>query len=384
MGRGEIITSSRPLLAGLTGIRALAAAWVILEHFEKPIYALLPGTVPLEPWINAGYLGVEIFFILSGFIIAYNYAERFRRFTWGNYRQFLELRVARIYPVQLATLLLVGVLVIAAAAVGVSLEAADKFTVPNFIANVFMLQAIPPFEAWNGPAWSICAEFGAYLVFPLIALGVAGVRSPRTGFLLSAAICAVTVVALMLYGTYVDTSPTSYGMIWLRIAGEFSMGCFLYSGWRYLGTRQTGRGWAIAAGVSIIAIGIVIGFSTEKYQSLLALPFIALFVLSCAGATGIVGRVLQSRVMIWGGKVSYSFYMTHFIVLMVVGKLLPWESFEQSSLVVRIGVLVAYFVGVYVAGTACYYLVEEPGRKLIRRLVKRSRKQPLPTQVRSL
>ncbi|MFI7579544.1 acyltransferase family protein [Kocuria kalidii] len=361
---------ARPQIVGLTGIRALAAAWVVIEHFRYALFGLFPGSRPAARFIESGFLGVEIFFVLSGFIIAYTYAHKFEKFTWGKYRRFMLLRFARIYPVHLVTLLAVLALVVAAAFAGIELNSSEGHTPGNFIANVLMLQSVPPFSPWNLPAWSICAEFAAYLAFPLVAVWVARINSARHGFVAAGAVLVVGAALLLVIAAYVNSSPTGYELIWARISIEFTAGTLIYAGWRHLGTGKQGPWWDWAAGASFLAILVVIYWTNAGSAFVLAaVPFIGVFVLSCAGATGLVGRFLGSRLMVWGGKISYSVYMTHFVLLMVFGKLLPWEAFVDGSLVARVGILGGYYVAVIIAGAVGYYLVEEPARQAIRKIV---------------
>lgn len=369
------IGARRAELTGLTGIRALAAGWVVVEHFRLVLYALFPGVEGvLGPWIRSGFLGVEVFFVLSGFIIAYNYADRFAGFSGTEYRKFLELRLARIYPVQLATLLVMLVLVLGAGMFGVHLSAEMNYTPLSFIANLINAQALPGVASWNNPAWSISTEFAAYLAFPLIALWLVRLRTPRLAFASAGALIIVGVAAMLLVGMMVNPSPTGEAMIWLRITFEFTAGCCLYAGWRWLGARRFGYGWDWAAGLSLIALVIALGFTNggEGALPLATLPIIALIVLACAGATGPIGRVLGSRIMLWGGRVSYSVYMTHFIVLMVLGEILPPERFSGTGFLARAGVMICYYAVAIIVGASCYYAVEEPARKVIRNALARS------------
>lgn len=71
--------------------------------------------------------------------------------------------------------------------------------------------------------------------------------------------------------------------------------------------------------------------------------------------------------MLWVGRISYSLYMTHFLLIMVMNKLLPVETISASSLPVRIAVFVGYFAFITIVAAGAYYLVEEPGRRVIRR-----------------
>lgn len=382
-GRGP----TRPQIDGLTGIRALAAAWVVIEHFRHPLFGLFPESRSAARFVEAGFLGVEIFFVLSGFIIAYTYAHKFEQFTWGNYRRFMLLRFARIYPVHLVTLLAVLALVVAAALAGIELNSSGGHTPGNFIANVLTLQSVPPFSPWNLPAWSICAEFAAYIAFPLLAIWVARVKTARHGFFAAGGVLTVGAALMLAIAAYVNSSPTGYELIWSRISIEFTAGALIYAGWRHLGPRKQGPWWDWMAGASLLAILVVV-YSTGTGSALVlaAIPFIGVFVVSCAGATGWVGQLLGSRLMVWGGKVSYSVYMTHFVLLMIFGKILPWEAFVDGSLVARVGVLGGYYVAVIFAGAVGYYLIEEPARQAIRKFTEakggmRAPKKSHPTPV---
>ena len=95
-----------PELHALTGIRAFAAWWVVLLHLRPTLFELFPRSKPfLQPTLDAGYLGVDLFFILSGFIISYQYATWFQSSSSHNYIRFLWRRVARIYPVHVFTII---------------------------------------------------------------------------------------------------------------------------------------------------------------------------------------------------------------------------------------------------------------------------------------
>lgn len=380
------IAEKKPELTGLTGIRALAAGWVVVEHFRLLIYALFPDVEALSPWITSGYLGVEVFFVLSGFIIAYNYADRFATFAWSTYRRFLLARVARIYPVHLVTLAAVLVLVLAASVVGTSLSDDAVYTPWGFLANVFVLQGAPGVSAWNDPAWTISLEFAAYICFPLIAL-LLPLLSRFSAFAAAAAVVVIGTLAMITIVSTSDASPTSPSVSWLRIATEFTTGCLMYAGWCTLRRLQFGSGWDVVAIASLAGTAVVIGVLPDDGASaLVTVPLIAVFVLACAGATGPLGKLLATRFMLWGGRVSYSVYMTHFILLMVLGEVLSPTRFQDHAWFVRAGVLVFYFGTVVLAGWLCYRLVEVPGRRAVNRLAAKTGRRATetdPSAVRS-
>jgi peptidoglycan/LPS O-acetylase OafA/YrhL len=354
-------------IPALTGLRAVAATWVVLHHFREALLGLLPALRPVEPLLNQGYLGVEVFFALSGFIISHNYANRLS--ADGSLRDYLWARVARIYPVHLVTLLVMAALVVAAGARGMALTSEARNTPLNFVGNLLMVQALPGLRPFNWPAWSVCCEMAAYLVFPLVAASLLRLRRPQAG-VLAAAAAAVGVAGVWGLGAVGDSWSLSYPMMWWRITFGFGTGCLLWAWWRW-GVTPGARWDAAAAAAVLAAVAWLWAAPTDSPQAFTVSPLLAVLVLCCASCAGPVARVLTSRLMMWGGRVSYSLYMTHFIVLLVVKKLAWWDRFAAAPLPVRLAVLVGYLLAVTAAAAGTYYAVEEPGRRALRRVVGR-------------
>jgi peptidoglycan/LPS O-acetylase OafA/YrhL/uncharacterized membrane protein len=356
------------MITTLTGIRALAAGWVVLHHFRDPVFDLLPRLRFLEPPVRAGYLGVEVFFVLSGFIIAYNYAERMRGAGRGTARgvgfgKYLWARAARIYPVHLATMLLMIPLCLAFW----SEPDLRTATPANVVGNVFMLQALPGLRGVNGPSWSVSCEFAAYLVFPLLAAWALRL-SARAALVCAGTVLVVGTTAIMAAASVAPSMAVwiTYPLMWLRIAVGFSVGVLL---WRWWANPRNGRGRGSEAW-DLAAIGGVLGTLVITYAvdaaspaAMLALPFIALFVISCASATGPVARLLNSAPMQWGGRISYSLYMSHYVIFLLLKQLVPWKQYQDSPLGVRLLLVVVMVPWILGTAAVVYHFVEEPARK---------------------
>lgn len=345
------------MITTLTGIRALAAGWVVIHHFRDPIFDLLPDLRFLAPPVRSGYLGVEVFFVLSGFVIAHNYAERVG--SGALYRKYLWARAARIYPVHLATMALMVPLCL----IFSSDPDLRTATPENLAANTFMLQALPGFRGVNGPSWSVSCELAAYLAFPLLAVWALKLSS-RAALTWAAAVLAAGVVAIYAVSHAHPGMEVwiSYPVMWLRIASEFSVGVLLWSWWRRK-PRGSDR-WDTAAVAGVLGT-LVVCYSVDATSpaTIIAVPFIALFVIACASATGPVARLLCTRPMQWGGRISYSLYMTHYLVFLLLKQVVPWHDYEDAPLPIRL-VLVAVMVPWILGTAAClYYFVEEPARK---------------------
>src|SRR5579862_660023 len=170
-GRQSAAMQGPANLKPLTSLRFVAAMWVVLFHYWP--HLAVAGTPPL---VAKGYLGVECFFVLSGFILCHVYLPSFEagRFKYGD---FLWARIARIYPLHIATLVAMGLMAGVALAAGLPVDP-DVLSLPALPANLTLTQAwgLSPVAGWNHPSWSISAEWFAYLSFPAFAFLAIKVR----------------------------------------------------------------------------------------------------------------------------------------------------------------------------------------------------------------
>lgn len=163
-------------IRALSGARALPPLILVLFHYcEGHGYR---GAKWFDLPVGKGYLWVEFFFILSGFVLTYVYGTRWREFWRGRaYVEFLKARLARLYPLHLTMLFVILIMVIvlrAIAARGGYVSIYDEpyhpiNTWPTFVANLFLVQAwnIFPYLSWNGASWFVSVEFLLCLMFPL-------------------------------------------------------------------------------------------------------------------------------------------------------------------------------------------------------------------------
>ena len=156
----------------LTGIRGIAALWVVFFHFESNIVHLVPSLSALHPVISRGPFGVDMFFVLSGFILSSVYRIEKSNFTLRQYAEFLTNRIARIYPDYVFCFFLLALMVALDRLLGRHMTEAVNYPFSTAGWHLLMVQAWPFVPAvwhnWNTPAWSVSAEWFAYLfIFPL-------------------------------------------------------------------------------------------------------------------------------------------------------------------------------------------------------------------------
>ena len=214
-------------LKPLTSLRFLAAMWVVLFHYWP--HLAVAGTPQL---VAKGYLGVECFFVLSGFILCHVYLAPFEagRFNYGD---FIWARIARIYPLHIATLVAMGLMAGAALAVGLTVDS-SVLSLSALPANLALVQAwgFSPVAGWNHPSWSISAEWFAYLSFPVFAAAALALRRwPGIAVACALALMAVTYVGFArITGFSLTRATISWGA--LRIVPCFFLGCALFLVWR--------------------------------------------------------------------------------------------------------------------------------------------------------
>jgi peptidoglycan/LPS O-acetylase OafA/YrhL len=342
-----------PDLRALTTLRFLAALWVVL-YTAWPYLDV--GFVPVA--VTKGYLGVETFFILSGFILSHVYLEAAgeKRFRYGG---FLWARIARVYPLHLVTLFGMVGLGLAAGVAGLSIDGSltDWRSLP---ANLTLTHAwgLAPGSAFNHPSWSISAEWAAYLGFPAFAFVAWRLRDrPVLATVLAAAL------ALGLYAAFeplAGYSLTEATFRWgaLRIVPCFALGCALYLVHRRGGVPFAGP-VALISGLAVLvsaSLGLWDAFTVLAAGGL---------ILGLGSLDNARAGVLGSQAGVYLGEISYSIYMVCAPVLLLltnVAARLTGVDDKRFHIIVWLVMVAA----IPAAAMLTYHLVERPARKVMR------------------
>nr|ATZ76223.1 peptidoglycan/LPS O-acetylase OafA [uncultured Acidiphilium sp.] len=233
-------------LTDLTICRGIFALMVFLYHVN--LHVGFAGALGwFAPIITHGYLGVDGFFLLSGLILAR--VERHMTFTLQGVLRFWGKRLARIYPVHLAVIILLGLLVVGGLALGLAPRDPHRFGLIALVDNLLLIQSWGTLRhlAWNYPAWSISAEWAGYLVFPFILAGLIEISTMVIGTFIPLCFMLLGFVSFLHGGlnqTYLDSLP--------RFFVEFFAGmttAFIVPLWA---DEMPGRGFAAVGAVGAI------------------------------------------------------------------------------------------------------------------------------------
>jgi peptidoglycan/LPS O-acetylase OafA/YrhL len=387
----------------LTGIRALAALLVLGLHTDLNVPA--DATVIL-PFLARGYLGVDFFFVLSGFIITHVYFASLAQPTRNAVQIFLWHRFIRLYPVHVTVLAALVVLVYLARVNHIPLNHPQEWRGAEIPWQLTLLHAwgVTAKPGWNAPSWSISAEWFAYLLFPLLAPALMLVRERLAALLIAIAALAGTAAIFSIadwsLNTWVGTPALA------RVLGEFLCGAALcravalsrrharpcaghprlsYRGGRdvdgrdepgqddrELGAIRTKTAFSLrlphpsgdllgTTAFLLFLIGASAGLPDFGLVALLALT-----ILGAATAETYLARILGSRPLVWLGEISYSIYMIHFPVLIVTRRL--WErlgiaQWTPSGKAAAFALTVAMVIAL---AAMLYYAVERPARTRLR------------------
>ncbi len=338
-------------LDALTGIRGIAAWGVVLYHIRLSLTGLLPA--PALAVLAKGYLAVDLFFILSGFVIWYNYAARIAGGGAGATRLFLWRRFARVWPLHGA--ILAGFLGLALVMIATGRDASG-YPLGELPLHLLLIQnwGLTSALSWNHPAWSISTELAAYLVFPALVLMARWDRVPSAVLLVLTALLASGIFVLFAFKGHADLGADIPGLGLWRCLASFAMGCLMCQLWQ---RWQAARLGGVLAGLSCAAIlAGAFAFGLPETAWVPSAFFTGL--LALALGRGAVVRLLGGKALTYLGEISYSTYLGHY-GLFILFKL----AFVDASLQLGWGGLIGYLALVMVMSAVLYHGLEKPAQR---------------------
>ena len=365
-------SDTKPLYDLLDGLRGVAALTVVCFHLFEA-YA----TSHLDQRINHGYLAVDFFFILSGFVVGYAYDDRWTKMT---VREFLTRRLVRLQP-----MVVIGALIGAVMFYTQGCPVWDVSAVPvamllvATLMNAFMIPATPGAEIrgvgemypLNGPAWSLFFE---YIGNVLYALFIRRLSTRALAVLVAAAGCGLA--AFSVWGPLGDIcvgfSLTGENIVGgsLRLLFAFPAGLLLSRVFRPV--RVRGAFWIGTLAVVALASVPRIGGSEHLwmngvYDALCAVVLFPLIV--WIGASGKTTDRVTSRICKFLGDISYPLYMVHYPFIYLY---YAWVKNENLTFGQSLPGAAALVAGSVALAWLCLRFYDEPVRRFLsKRLLRR-------------
>lgn len=368
--------------------RGICAVMVVIYHFSF----LVNAEMLHNRLLSNAYLFVDFFFVLSGFVVCHAYRDRLA--SGRQFGGFLLRRIGRLWPLHLAILF---ALMVAMMVINVGGFYPDSFTIEadrgsyslqGLVLNALLLNSMGFYgNAWNGPAWSIGAEFYTYVLFAIVTLA-AGRRLLPTALIISLA----AMVGLLLFAPSFMNSTADFGLV--RCVAGFFMGVVAYHIHDRLRDKPLPLATVTEIGVIVLA-GAFIAMAGQGPDevgpvSVLAPVAFSAAILVFAREKGLLSKALQVPPLRALGGWSYSIYLIHMPLLILLGYGI-WLYGNVAGVPVRFDVMVdghlkrlydlgnpavtyallAAFIGLVIALAAgTYALIEVPWRDWFTRLAR--------------
>jgi peptidoglycan/LPS O-acetylase OafA/YrhL len=367
-------------IGSVTSLRGIAALIVVVHHFSYYTLPKLGVSFSARTYFfENGYLCLDLFFILSGFILTHVYLKEFDlEVGKREYWKYLRARFARIYPLHLFTLLLLVGLQIIQLLSHNPTAFTGKFNLTALFANVFLLQAFtlncPPLfwcnTYWNEPAWSISVEFVIYCIFPFILSSIATFDR----YVNSIAYVITLIAILLLVTSTRNNLDNIIGIPSIARCGlECLLGIITYKFYRSNQYRQ----WFNFERLWFFSIAWIIAIMHNWSEVLrgihdwAVLPAFSILILSLSTIDrGLIFRLMNSRLLLYLGTISYSIYMVHWVLAEFIKAL--WRdgygltfgsNMSSQQSVIALGVFISSVIAI---ASLTYQFVEVPMRDRLR------------------
>jgi peptidoglycan/LPS O-acetylase OafA/YrhL len=355
----ERVSSSK--IASLTGIRGVAACWVVVYHSHRVAEKSLDlPDLKAIPIVSSGYLAVDLFFILSGFILAANYSEKFIEVSSGSFRRFMISRIFRIFPLNTFALICFAFLVFS---FGKIYWTGEHLSIRSFIFALLLIQSwgLSSATAWNTPSWSLSTEWLAYFIFPLIIRLISNLKS------FNITLYSFIVSLLSLTCTMIVFGKNTLDHVWLlglpRCLFEFTSGILLWRSLTFINVSSRVSSLFMGSGL----VALVIALLDPGLQLIAPLAF-SLIIIACAVSNPLANWLFANRAVVFLGEISFSVYLMHGIVLGMFAYLAQALDTGHMQFATKLGFFAVMLCTVLLTSTLTWRFIELPWQKLGRQV----------------
>lgn len=350
-----------------TGLRGIAALLVVAYHLQYGGGHHLAWE-DLSAFFRRGYLWVDLFFVLSGFIISYTFhPARTTHVRLADAKAFWWARIARVYPLHLFCLAyLVGFwTLVTLLRLALDMSPPEVWSRESAVALVRQLLLLDawgfgPGQTWNIPSWSIGAELLAYGLFPGLAIMMQKRRNLTSVILLAQSLAFYVLVA-----TTTGSLDITRGLaVWRCLAG-FSLGVLVYSHRARMAALPQVLLSAAHGGAVLLLVMVLAGALPDVYFVLASVILVA----TTWTDRGLLALLLSSKPLQWLGKISYSVYLNHVCLIAIAGYF--WVRIEPALLLsptlARVSWLLIATLLTLAVSVLTYEYVEVPWRRRLLR-----------------
>ncbi|MCL7986576.1 acyltransferase [Sphingobacterium sp. lm-10] len=336
----------------LDGLRGIAAIAIVVFHFMEWIFPQFEDNV-----IGHGFLAVDFFFCLSGFVMGYAYDERLKTM---RLRDFFTLRLIRLQPLVIVGSVL-GLIGLLWAPYHTAHNGNTTENIQLFIYSIFLIP-YPVLEekafnlfSLNAPAWSLFWEYVANIIYAFVLVRI----TAKHLFVLAALAALALVYVSYSYGNLAGGwSIDNWEVGGIRLAYSFCAGLLIY---RKQWVFKNQLGYIVP--ILLLVLAVIMPFTSLNWliESLIVLFLFPLIVALGAGTT--TPKSTQS-VSAFLGAISYPLYMTHYAAMWIFGDYLQSEAFREDLLPL---IVVGGSIGLIVFAYIIMKAVDIPVRKYLRK-----------------
>jgi len=352
-------------IKSLTGIRGLAAVYVIIFHWYVVLFHKKPHLIDhyLSVFIGHGYLSVDLFFVLSGFLLSLTSSASFNNHLLKNdYKTFMYKRFCRIFPLYIVATLLYFFLF-------------HYGEFESLLVNLTLLQGIFSFSnnSLISPGWSLTNEWVIYFFFPLGFYLIWKIRH-KALILILASIIIFIVISIFrsdflnwgnyyslqkIHGFYPVILFTRGPSSFLRTIAAYLLGIFAYLSFEGIKKR------AVFLKYLAIPLFVLLFFKETDILIILSMPFFIVYITE----RNVINRFLSSKVVYFLGLISYSLYVNHFLFIDTYDKISKSLGLNVNNYLIISACYVA--TGTLIFSTITYYTIEKPALKYLKNIGER-------------